>query len=293
MASNDEIIVSLHAGYTANGDYVDGYLARPADGVPRPGVVLLSGMYGLSWTQRELTRLYARAGFVALSPDFLRGQHPGDPPSALHVKNSLDVNRAVQHIAAGATFLRSLPWVGPEGRVGIMGFCLGGGLVLLAMGRTRQFQAGVVYHQSLFPDPRELEHISGPLLCHYGTEDHSTPREEVDAFTAALDRFNRAYLVHWYEGMGHSFAQITPDANVPPAQRAAADLSHERTFDFLRLELGSTAPADQAGSATDLNATAPGVLLTSAVEAAADEAPAVEPRRRTPAAGKPVFPGRS
>ena len=71
MAAQDDLIISLHAGYPAGADFVDGYLARPADGLPRPGVVLLSGMYGLSWTQRELTRLYARAGFVALSPDFL------------------------------------------------------------------------------------------------------------------------------------------------------------------------------------------------------------------------------
>lgn len=287
MASNDEIIVSLHAGYKANGEVVDGYLARPADGAPRPGVVLLSGMYGLSWTQRELTRLYARAGFVALSPDFLDGQHPSDPPAALHVKNSLDVNRAVQHIAAGAEFLRSLPWVGAGGRVGIMGFCLGGGLVLLAMARTRQFQAGVVYHQSLFPDPRELESIAGPLLCHYGTADHSTPREEVDAFTAALDRFNRAYLVHWYEGMGHSFAQITPDADVPPAQRAATDLSQERTFEFLRRELGAPAAAEQAVTAADPGAAAPRVVLAPTI------APPTESRRRTPSAGKPVFPSSS
>src|SRR5262245_55876470 len=155
MADREERIVSLHAGYqTADGDYVDGFVARPVDGTPRPGVVLLSGMYGLAWTQREITRMYARAGFVALSPDFMGGQHPGNQPEALHAKNSVDVNRAVSQIAAGADFLRSLPWVGPSGQIGIMGFCLGGGLALLACARSRNFQAGVIYHQSLFPDQR-------------------------------------------------------------------------------------------------------------------------------------------
>lgn len=238
MADRDERIISLHAGYTANGDFVDAYVARPADGKPCPGVILLSGMYGLAWTQREITRIYARAGFVALSPDYLCGQRPKDPPSALHVKNSLDVNKAVEHIAAGSDFLRSLPWVGPQGRIGVMGFCLGGGLVLLAAARTQKFQAGVVYHQSLFPDPRELQTITCSLLCHYGTADHSTPREEVDAFTRALDRYGKEYEIHWYEGMGHSFAQITPDADVPPSQREATDLSQNRTFEFLWRELG-------------------------------------------------------
>jgi len=241
MGNTGERIISLHCGYTTPaGDYVDGYLARPVDGRPRPGVVLLSGMFGLAWTQREITRIYARAGFVALSPDYLSGQRPANAVEALHVKNSLDPIRAVDHIAGGADFLRSLPWVGPSGKVGIMGFCLGGGLVLLAAGRTDTFQAGVVYHQSLFPDSAELEGITCALQCHYGTNDHSTPREEVDAFTAALDRYGKDYEVHWYEGQGHSFAQITPDKDVPPAQRAAANLSQERVFEFLRRELGQT-----------------------------------------------------
>ena len=50
-----EKIVSLHAGYETDGVYTNAFLARPVDGAPRPGVVLLSGMGGLTWTQREIT----------------------------------------------------------------------------------------------------------------------------------------------------------------------------------------------------------------------------------------------
>src|SRR6266545_2568447 len=240
MTEANERIVSLHAGYEANGEFVEGYVARPVDGKPRPGVVLLSGMSGLTWTQREITRVYARAGFVALSPDFMESQ-PQGRTAALLAKNSLAVNRAADHIIAGSDFLRSLPWVGGDGKVGIMGFCLGGGLALLALARTDMFQAGVIYHHSLFPDGRELEGIQSRLLCHVGTEDHSTPRDEVEAFTKTLDRYEKEYELCWYDGMGHSFAQITPDADVPPAQRAAATLSEQRTFEFLQRELGRDA----------------------------------------------------
>ena len=232
-----EKIISLHAGYETDGVYTNAFLARPVDGAPRPGVVLLSGMGGLTWTQREITRGYARAGFVALSPDYMLGQMAPNRATALLAKNSLDVNAAVEALAGGAAFLRSLPWVSPKDRIGIMGFCLGGGLVLLAMGRTEAFQAGIVYHQSLFPDVRELAGIDCNLQCHYGTEDHSTPREEVEAFTAALDDLGKKYELHWYENMGHSFAQITPDADVPDAQRQASDLSYQRSFEFFRTEL--------------------------------------------------------
>ncbi len=230
-------ILSLHAGYETDGDYMDAFLARPADGKPRPGMVLLSGMGGLTWTQREITRRYARAGFVALSPDYMGGKQPKNHAEALHAKNSLDVDSVVRHLAGGAAFLKSLPWVGAANKVGIMGFCLGGGLVLLAAGRTRAFDAAVVYHHSLFPDERELAGIECPLQGHYGTADHSTPRDEVEAFQRALDRLGKTYELHWYEGMPHSFAQVPPDADLPSERRAASDLSYTRSFAFLQREL--------------------------------------------------------
>jgi carboxymethylenebutenolidase len=240
---NDERILSMHAGYESAGRHVDAYLARPYDGVPRPGVILLSGMFGLTWTQRELTRLYARAGFVALSPDFLNGRRPRNRWEGLDAKNALDVPAAVQQLGDGADFLRGLPWVASDAGIGIMGFCLGGGLALLALTDTDRFGAGVIFHQSLFPDPRDLARLSGPVIGHYGTADTSTPPEEVEAFVRELDAAGRRYELHWYEGMAHSFAQIAPDADVPPDQRAAADLAHERSFEFLRRELAGASPA--------------------------------------------------
>ena len=230
-----ERIVSLHAGYENDDRLVDAYVARPADGGVRAGVVLISGMHGLNWFQRQVTRTFAEAGFVTLSPDLFDGAHPNGRAEALLQKNSLDVDRAVGDIAGGARFLRDLPWVESDGRIGVVGFCLGGGLVLLTVGRTDAFGAGVVYYHSLFPDAQELEGIDVNLLCHYGTADHSTPREEVDAFTATLDRYEKHYEVAFYEGAPHSFVNLGSDPS--PAHRRARDESLERTFAFLREEL--------------------------------------------------------
>lgn len=236
--SNDseDRILSMHSGYEADGVYTDGFLARPATGTGLPGVVLLSGMGGLTWIQREITRRYARAGFVALSPDFM-GEALDGHAERLRAKNALDVDTAVNRIISGATFLRSLPWVGESGKVGIMGFCLGGGLAIMAPARSSVFDAAVIYHHSLFPDERELDGLNCPLQYHIGTDDHSTPKMEIDAFTAAMDRRSKPYEMNWYQGMGHSFAQIAPDADVPAPQKEASDLSYERSFTFLKQEL--------------------------------------------------------
>lgn len=242
VASKDGLnIYSLHAGYETDGVYTNGFLARPTEGTNLPAVVLLSGMGGLTWTQREITRRYARAGFVALSPDFMGEDMPPSRTVRLLAKNSLDFNEATRRIIGGAAFLHTLPWVGPERKIGIMGFCLGGGLALLAAARSDAFSAAVVYHQSLFPDEREYANINHcRIQGHYGTEDTSTPREEVEAFSKALERLQKPYEIHWYEGMGHSFAQVAPDDELPPARKTASDLSYQRSFEFLNRELAGS-----------------------------------------------------
>ena len=86
-------IVSLHAGYDYRGRTVDGYLARPVAPGTYPGLVLISGMSGLNAFQREMTRVFARAGFVTLSPDLFDGYQAPDHATQLLAKNSLDVDQ--------------------------------------------------------------------------------------------------------------------------------------------------------------------------------------------------------
>ena len=228
-------IVSLHAGYDYQGHTVDAYIARPSDPGTHPAVVVISGMSGLNAFQREMTRVFARAGFVSLSPDLFDGYSAPDHASALLAKNSLDIDQTVLRISAGADWLRRLPWVEDQGKVGVTGFCLGGGLALYCMGRSDTFSAGGIYYQSLFPDPAELAGITGKLQCHYGTADHSTPPEEIERFRTEIDRLGIKNEVHFYEGMGHSFLNPRQEGSSNREQAAAKSL--ERTFAFFHEEL--------------------------------------------------------
>lgn len=240
-------VLSLHAGYDAPSGFVDAYAARPADGVPRPGLVVISGMGGLNQFQRDMTRTFARAGFAAVSPDLFDGALPQGRTRQLFFKNALDVDRAVENIAAGADFLRALPWTpSPDAPVGVVGFCLGGGLALLALARSDAFGAGVVYYHSLFPDEAELERIRAPMQCHYGTADHTTPLSEVEAFRSTLDMHEKDYELFLYEGVGHSF--LNPNQDASPRRAEAAAQSLERTFAFFRerLQAGRADAEDEA-----------------------------------------------
>jgi carboxymethylenebutenolidase len=229
-------IVSLHAGYDYQGHTVDAYMARPVAPGTYPGLVLISGMSGLNSFQREMTRVFARAGFVTLSPDLFDGYSAPDHPAALLAKNSLDVNLTVERLAAGAEWLRDLPWVEDGGKVGVSGFCLGGGLALYCLGRSDRFDSGVIFYQSLFPDPAELAGIKTKIQCHYGTDDHSTPEEEVVRFRTEIDRLGIQNEVHFYEGIGHSF--LNPRQEDSTHREEAASLALGRAFVFLHDELG-------------------------------------------------------
>jgi len=228
-----ERIIALHAGYDAKSGFINGFLARPAGTERRPGIVLLSAMWGLNWAQKEITRCFARAGFVALSPDLLQGQLPKDRAAALLAKTSLDVDQTVEDIVAACRYIRKLPWVGAQGKLGVVGFCLGGGLALLALARTREFHAGVIYHHSLFPDPEELRGITCKILGHYGTADETTPREEVESFKETLERFGKKHEIVFYEGMVHGFVD-SPLLKDSKERRKAAAESLARTYKFFR-----------------------------------------------------------
>jgi carboxymethylenebutenolidase len=146
-------------------------------------------------------------------------------------KTSLDIARAVDNIVDSVRYLRKLPWVGSQ-KVAVLGFCMGGGLALYALAQLKVFGAGVIYYQSMFPDPEDLKTISAPMLCHFGTNDHGTTKTEIDMFRDTLDRFKKKYEIAMYEGAGHAFLNNPQGKNA--ANREAAATSVMRTVKWLR-----------------------------------------------------------
>ncbi len=226
-----ERIVSMHAAHRSGKEVIDGFLSRPTTGGERPAIVLVHGYRGLDDGQRAVTRRFAQEGFVCLSPDLFHGKTYHTLEECALKKTSLDLPRAVTHIIDAVPYLRKLPWVGSK-KVAVLGFCMGGGLALYALAQSRAFAAGVIYYQSVFPDPEDLKEIAAPMLCHYGTDDPGTTRTEIEMFRAALDKYKKKYQIEMYEGAGHAF--LNNPQSKSAANRAAAEKSVTRTVKWLR-----------------------------------------------------------
>jgi carboxymethylenebutenolidase len=226
-----EKIVSMHAAHRSGKEVVDGFLSRPIAGGERPAIVLVHGYRGLDDGQRAVTRRFAQEGFVCLSPDLFHGKTYHTLEECALKKTSLDIPAAVNHIVDSVPYLRKLPWVGKK-QVAVLGFCMGGGLALYALAQSRAFAAGVIYYQSLFPDPEDLKSISAPMLCHFGTDDPGTTKTAIDMFRETLERYKKKYEIEMYQGAGHAFLNNPQSKNT--ANREAAEKSVARTTKWLR-----------------------------------------------------------
>ena len=226
-----ERIVSMHAAHRSGKEVVDGFLSRPISGGERPAIVLVHGYRGLDDGQRAVTRRFAQEGFVCLSPDLFHGKTYHTLEDCALKKTSLDISRAVDNVVDSVPYLRKLPWVGKK-KVAVLGFCMGGGLALYALAQSKAFDAGVIYYQSMFPDPEDLKSISAPILCHYGTADAGTTKTEIAMFRESLDRHKKKYQIEMYQGAGHAFLNNPSSKNGANVEAAAKSVT--RTTKWLR-----------------------------------------------------------
>jgi carboxymethylenebutenolidase len=229
-----ERIVSMHAAHRSGKEVVDGFLSRPNVGGERHAIVLVHGYRGLDDGQRAVMRRFAQEGFACLSPDLFHGKTYHTLEDCALKKTSLDLSKAVDNIVDSVPYLRKLPWVGNK-KIAVLGFCMGGGLALYALAQSKAFAAGVIYYQSLFPDPADLKDINAPLLCHYGTDDPGTTKTEIAMFRETLEKYKKKYEIETYPGAGHAFLNNPQTSN--PANREAAEKSVVKTVKWLRKAL--------------------------------------------------------
>jgi carboxymethylenebutenolidase len=223
--------------HTADGDF-SAYVARPA-AKSAPAVIVLHEVFGVNADMRMTCDELAARGFLAVCPDLFWRQEPGVDLSAwsdaewkkgLALYTAYDRDIGVRDIMAVVEAARRMD--GASGKVGMMGFCLGGLMTFLAAARCA-FDAAVAYHGGSTEDYlAEAGAIDEPMIMHLAEEDEFISKDAQARIKAALA--GKANVqVYSYPGCNHAFARHTGlhyDAK-------AAALANGRTWDFLTKQL--------------------------------------------------------
>ena len=216
-----------------------GYLAMPSAG-SGPGLVLAQEIFGINQTMRDVADNYAEEGYVVLVPDIFWRQEPNvdlgygeaDWKRAFELFQGFDEAKGMQDIQTAITTLRARPEVS-GGKVGVVGFCLGGKLAYLSACRTDADVSVAYYGVGIDAALSEADNIKKPLMLHVAELDRFCPPEARDKIVQSL-RGRPNVTLHVYPGMDHAFARLGGDHFHKPS----ALMAHERTIGALKAVMG-------------------------------------------------------
>ena len=221
---------------TPDGDF-SAYMARPqgtAVSVAAPAIVVIQEIFGVNADMRTTCDGLARQGYLALCPDLYWRQEANvelfdkteaDWAKAFALYKGFDVDAGIRDIQAVIHFARGLQ--GVSGKVGAMGYCLGGLLAYLTATRTDADASVAYYGVGIDARIAEAKQISRPLLVHIAEEDEFVPKTAQAVMRDGLQG-NPQASVYSYAGMSHAFARH----NGIHFDQRNADLANARTMAF-------------------------------------------------------------
>jgi len=230
----DESITVSYKKYASprGAGVMQGYYARPAIIDHKlPGVVVVHENRGLNPYIEDVARRLAVAGFIAFAPDalFPLGGYPGNDDDGRKMQRERDRREMFEDFSAAIDFLAAHPDC--TGKVGIVGFCYGGGVVMQMAVERPDLGAGVAFY-GRHPAGSEAASIAAPLMIHHGELDERVNASWPD-FEAGLDDAGKDYEQFVYAGANHGFHNDT----TPRYDREAAELAWQRTLDFFTRHL--------------------------------------------------------
>ncbi|HSB70155.1 MAG TPA: dienelactone hydrolase family protein [Candidatus Methylomirabilis sp.] len=214
---------SMSVTFSSEAGQASGHLARPGKAVP--GVIVIQEWWGLVPHIKDVAGRFAAQGYLALAPDLYHGKTTVEAAEAEHLLKGLDWARAAKEIAGAVRHLREV-----EGatRVGVVGFCMGGALTIIAA-----TQPGVNAYAAFYGFPpagaAPLEKIAAPGLLLFGEQEPFFSVPDAKAFADGQRKRGRQAEVIIYPGAGHAFFNDTR----PEAYRQdAANDAWRRTLDL-------------------------------------------------------------
>ncbi|MDP3490905.1 MAG: dienelactone hydrolase family protein [Phenylobacterium sp.] len=222
---------------TADGAF-SAYVARPAQ-TPAPAIVVLQEIFGVNKVMRDICDDYAAQGYLAICPDLFWRIEPGvditdqseaEWKKAFSLMNAFDPDQGVRDIRAVIDAIRGHEAC--SGKVGAVGFCLGGLLAFLTATRTDANASVSYYGVGIEQRTGEAERLANPLMMHIAEEDQFVPKAAQGLIIAALKNHPQVQI-HTYAGRDHAFARKGGEHyDAADAQQADA-----RTLAFFKANL--------------------------------------------------------
>ncbi len=221
--------------FPSNGGTAHGYLALPEAG-RGPGLVVIQEWWGLTGHITDVSDRFAAEGFVALAPDLFGGATTHDSDEAGRLMSELPVDGAARDLAGAVDFLLGHEAV-TSSRVGAVGFCMGGGFVLvLAAQQGDRIGAAVPFYGVLKEDYPDLSGLTAPVLGHFGEQDAFTTPDAARALAERIERESGTAPQFLFYPAGHAFFNDEDHLGTYDAEQAR--LAWGRTTAFLHEHLG-------------------------------------------------------
>ncbi len=223
---------------TPDGDF-HAYVVRPSTPGPWPAAVAIQEIFGINHVMREVCAWLAGQGYLAVCPDLFwrleRGVDITDKSQpewdkALDLMGRFDVDTGVEDIRAVIDHTRGHEAC--DGKVGAVGYCLGGKLAFLTALRTDSDASAGYYPVGVDAMVAEAKNLSRPLMLHIAEEDGFVPKEAQAKITAAL-KDNPNATIHTYPGRDHAFAR----SGGAHYHHEDAETANGRTAEFLAAHL--------------------------------------------------------
>jgi len=234
VRNNDPRLKSEYINYKSEkgGGTIKALLSMPADTKKKlGGIVVVHENRGLNPYIEDVARRAALAGFISIAPDALTplGGYPGNDDKGRELQSKRDKNEMLEDFIAAYEYLKKHPDC--NGKIGVVGFCFGGGIANMMAVRLPDLSAAVPFYGA--QPPKELvPQIKAPLLLHYaGLDTHVN--EGWPAYESALKENKKEYTAYIYPDVNHGFHNDT----TPRYDKAAAELAWRRTIDFFTEKL--------------------------------------------------------
>ena len=221
--------------FPSNGTSGQGYLAVPESG-GGPGVIVIQEWWGLVDHIKDVCERFAREGFVALAPDLYRGQATAEPDEAGKLMMTMNIEQAAKDMSGAVDEVARRSGTG--GGVGVIGFCMGGGLALMLGAQRGDAVKAVAPFYGLIPWPGaqpDYTKMTAAVQGHYAEKDGYFNPEAVAALEKELMGAAVDVEMFIYPGADHAFFN---DERPEVYDAGAASQAWGRVLDFFRAKLG-------------------------------------------------------